>query len=232
MNDKVNGFVLSISDYKENDCLMQVMTKEYGLLSFVGKSAKKISSKNHFLPFCLYEFIFDYKENKTIYSVHGHKLIRSYFDNQDLEYIAFKNIIAELALKNRDIDTYDALVFVFDRLSGENRYLLGSMFVSYLIKCSGITPVVDGCVVCGNTKVVAVSDQQGGFLCIDHLGGNEILSVEHLKKFRLLIKATFENYDVVRDFDYDNKDFSIFMDFFLTNSEEQIHSYNFYQTIC
>ena len=84
MNDKIKGFVLSLSDYKEADVLMQVLTKDYGILSLVGKSAKKLSSKNHFLPTCLYEFILDYKDGKTIYSIHGSRLLENYFEDGDI----------------------------------------------------------------------------------------------------------------------------------------------------
>lgn len=231
MNDKVKGFILSVNDYSESDLIMQVLTKEYGIISLIGKSSKKINSKNHFLPMCIYEFIIDYKEGKTIFSVHGQKLIKSYFDNSDLEFITFKNILIELTLKNKDIDSFDELTFVFDKMTNDNKYLLGSMYVSYLIKCFGITPVVDGCVICNNQKVVSLSSSQGGFLCINHLNGNEILSVDHLKKFRLLVKAKFENYDSIKDVEYDYKDFSTFVEFFLDNTDMVLKSFNFYQTI-
>lgn len=231
MNDKINGFVLSQSDYRESDVLMQVLTKDYGIISLIAKASKKINSKNHFLPMCLYEFIIDYKDNKTIYSIHGSKLIKSYFEDSDIEMISFKNIICELALKNRDINTYDELCFVFDNLNSENKYLLGSMFLSYLIKLFGITPIVDSCALCNNTKVVSISNRHGGFLCMNHLNGEEILSIERLKKFRLMIKGSFDNYDVLKDFEYEYRDFSLLMEFFLDNSDLKIKSYEFYRTI-
>jgi len=231
MNDKINGFVLSQSDYRESDVLMQVLTKDYGIISLIAKASKKINSKNHFLPMCLYEFIIDYKDNKTIYSIHGSKLIKSYFEDSNIEMISFKNIICELALKNRDINTYDELCFVFDNLNSENKYLLGSMFLSYLIKLFGITPIVDSCALCNNTKVVSISNRHGGFLCMNHLNGEEILSIERLKKFRLMIKGSFDNYDVLKDFEYEYRDFSLLMEFFLDNSDLKIKSYEFYRTI-
>lgn len=231
MNDKINGFVLSQSDYRESDVLMQVLTKDYGIISLIAKASKKINSKNHFLPMCLYEYIIDYKDNKTIYSIHGSKLIKSYFEDSDIEMISFKNIICELALKNRDINTYDELCFVFDNLNSENKYLLGSMFLSYLIKLFGITPIVDSCALCNNTKVVSISNRHGGFLCMNHLNGEEILSIERLKKFRLMIKGSFDNYDVLKDFEYEYRDFSLLMEFFLDNSDLKIKSYEFYRTI-
>ena len=231
MNDKINGFVLSLSDYKEADVLMQVLTKQYGILSLVAKASKKLNSKNHFLPMCLYEFIIDHKDNKTIYSTHGSKLIKSYFEDKDIEMISFKNLICELTLKNREIDTYDELCFVFNKLNIDKKYLLGSMFISYLIKQFGITPIVDSCALCDNKQVVSLSNRHGGFLCKNHLNGEEIIEVDRLKKFRLMIKGSFENYDVLKEFVYDFKDFSLLMSFYLNHSDIKIKSYDFYRTL-
>ncbi len=231
MNDKVNGFVLTESEYKESDTLLQVLTKEYGILSMVAKAAKKLNSKNHFLPMCLYEFIIDYKDNKTIYTVHGHKLLENYFESEDIEMVSFKNILIELTIKNRDIPTYDNLCFVFKELNKLNKYLLGSMYVSYLIKEFGITPVVDNCAMCDSKKVVGISNRHGGFLCINHIGHEETVSVERLKKFRLMIKGSFENYDILKDFDYEFIDFSLLMDFFISNSDLRIKAYEFYRSL-
>lgn len=231
MNDKIKGFVLSINDYQENDVLLRVCTKEYGILSLVGKSAKKLSSKNHYLNMCIYEFLIDLKMNKTIYTIHNQKLLNNYFEDSDIEMMSFKNILCEASIKNEDIDTYDALAFVFERLNKENKYLLGSMFFSYLIKQFGITPIVDRCALCDNQKVVAISNSQGGFLCTNHLNGNELLPVDRLKKFRLIIKATFENYDVVKDFIYDKKDFDLIVSFFLSNTDLKLKSYEFFNLL-
>lgn len=231
MNDKIRGFILSESDYKETDILMQVLTKEYGVISLVGKASKKLDSKNHFLPMCLYEFIIDYKDNKTIFSVHGSKLVKSYFEDSDIDMMSFKNILIELTLKNKDINTYDELVFVFDNIDKDNKYLLGSMYVSYLIKKFGIMPVVDECVVCGGKKVVGVSNSQGGFLCEKHLNGESILPVNTLKKFRLIIKGEFKDYDILKEFAYNSNDFYLITNFYLENAYIKLKSYDFYKTL-
>lgn len=231
MNDKINGFVLSLSDYRDADVLMQVLTKQYGILSFISKSAKKINSKNHCLPFCLYEFIIDYKDNKTIYSVHNQKLLGNYFEDKNIEMMSFKNILIELTLKNKDVDTFDELCFVFENLNDKNKYLLGSLYLSFLAKRFGVNPVVDGCVVCGNKKVVALSNKHGGFLCLNHIGGENVLDVETLKRFRLINKAEFKNYDVIKDIEFEQKDFDLMMSFYLENTDLKIKSYDFYKTI-
>ncbi|MBQ1691266.1 MAG: DNA repair protein RecO, partial [Erysipelotrichaceae bacterium] len=231
MNDKITAFVLNQSDYKEADVLMQVASKEYGIISLVGKAGKKLSSKNHFLPMCLYEFIIDYKEGKDIFSIHGYKLLENYFEDKDIGMMSFKNVILELVLKNRDIDCFDPLLFVFRNINKENRYLPGCMFLSYIIKRFGITPIVDGCALCGNKKVVTLSNRHGGFLCLEHMGSEHPLPVETLKKFRLIIKGEFKDYEVLKQFPYDYRDFTLLMDFYLANSDVRLRSYDFYKTI-
>jgi len=231
MNDKVEAFVLSQSDYKDNDLLLQVISKEYGHLSLVGKSAKKISSKNHFLVMCIYEFIIDYKFGKTIYSIHGSRLLNNYFEDNDIELITIKNIICELTLKNKEIDLYDALVFVFDHFNKDNAYLLLCMFLSYLIKRFGITPVVDACAICGKKEVISFSNNAGGFLCKDHINGQEIMSIDTLKKIRLIIKGELKDFEILKQFDYSYNDFVILMEFFIHNSDIRINSYDLLKQI-
>ena len=74
----------------------------------------------------------DYQEGKTIYTVHGSRLLENYFESEDIDMMAFKNILTEITLKNREIDTFAQLHFVFSNLKKENRFLLGSIYLSYL----------------------------------------------------------------------------------------------------
>lgn len=230
MNDKVRGIVLSLSDYKEADVLMQVITLEYGFISLVGKAAKKLDSKNHFLPMCEYEFIIDYKDGKTIYSIHGHKLLNNFFESNDIVMMSFKNIMLELALKNKEINSYNELLFLLKTINNQNKYLLGSLYFSYITKQFGIMPEVDHCVMCSNKKVVSLSNRAGGFLCFDHSNGISE-SVETLKKFRMIVKANFSNYDVLKDFVYDLSDFKLICSFYLENSDARLKTYDFYLSL-
>lgn len=231
MNDKVKGFVLTQIDYRESDMLMQVLTKEYGIISLVGKASKKLDSKNHFLPMCIYEFMIDYKDGKTIYSIHGSKLIDSFFEDSDIEMMSFKNILIEATIKNKDISTYDELTFVFKNINKKNRYLLGSMYFSYLTKRFGVMPSVDGCVNCGYKKVVSLSNNGGGFVCEKHTNGLRVLPVDRLKKFRLVVKGEFKDYEVLKDFEYDINDFYLIANFFVENADLKMKSYEFYKTL-
>ena len=235
MNDKIEALVLNINDYKDNDFILQVISKDVGFLSLVVKGAKKIDTKQHFNNLCLYEFIIDYKDNKTIYTVHNGKLIKSYYEDKDLLLLSFKNILLELTSKSKEsyeLGMYQNLINSLDDINRNNMYLKGSLYISYLLKLHGISPHVDSCVICGNKKVVAISNRYGGFLCKEHLNNEIIESVDYLKKFRLINKANYENYDLIKDVEFDLKDFKIILDFFMENSDIDIKSYKFFKGLC
>ena len=222
MNDKINCFILNALDYKDNDLLLQVLTKDHGILSLVSKGAKKINAKNRYMPLCLYEFLFDYKDNKTIYTLKNGKLLHSYFEYEDLELITFKNIIIEVTYKSKEVINslyYDNLVYLFDRLNKDNMFLLGSLYFSFLLDEYGISPNVDECLVCANKSVIGLSNKLGGFVCQKHVSSNEILEVDRLKKFRYVIKAKMHNYE------------DLIINFFIDNSDLRLKAYEFYQKI-
>ena len=231
MRDKIKAIVLTIEDYRENDLMLQCLSKDKGYLTIICKSAKKISSSSHFYPGNIYEFIVDLKDNKTIYLALGNKLINNFYQIDNLKLLAFKNIIFELCLKAKELDyaeAYDNLSIIQSNINEENMYLLGSLFIAYNLKLYGLSPQVDGCVSCGNRKVVSISSPLGGFVCESHLSSNKRLDADVLKKFRLINKANFHNYDLIKDVEYKKEDFKLIMDFFIYNSESKIKTYDFY----
>lgn len=233
MNDKIKGLVLNINDYKENDVILQIISEDKGFLSLIVKGQKKINTKRHFNNLCLYEFIIDYKDNKTIYTLHNGKLIESYYEDNDLMLLAFKNIIVELCYKSKELyekEMYFNIVHCLKMMNKNNLYLLGSLFVSYILKINGISPNVDECVICGNKKVISISNSYGGFLCEAHKGEEIIYDQIRLKKFRLINKANYNNYELI-DIDYDFKDFMTIINFYIINSETNVKAYKFYKDL-
>lgn len=234
MNDKVEGLILKTQDYKDNDLMLFVLTKDLGIFSFIGKASKKITTKQHFFEGSTYEFIYDYKDNKTIYSIHGSKLIKNYYDLNDTKLFAFKNILFEAVLKSKELiekGTYNNLIFVLDSINHNNKYLLGSLFMSYLCKLHGICPNVDECVVCKNKKVVSIANNLGGFVCLEHLSGLKPLDLDTLKRFRLITKADFKDYEVIKKNPYSLNDFKLISEFFIENSSINLKAYDFYLKI-
>lgn len=234
MNDKISGIILEASAYKENDLLLKVFIEDGEIISLIGKGSQKMSAHNHYVPFSLYEFIIDIKENKTMYTPKSAKLIKSYYIDNDLKMLSFNNLIANALIKNKeelDFEDYSILLFILEKENDRNMYCLGSLFFARLLKKSGIEPIVDGCVECSNSKVIGLSKSLGGFVCKDHAQEQDLEDVIRLKKFRLINKANFDNYDVVSEYDYDEKDLELLVDFYLENSYISLQAYDFFKKI-
>ena len=110
-------------------------------------------------------------------------------------------------------------------------FLLGSLYISYLLKINGLMPNVDKCVVCGKKQVVSISNNLGGFLCAKHIGGHRVFGLEQLKKFRLINKADFINYPSIQNIKFESQDFQIMMDFLIDNCDLNLKSYQFYKQL-
>jgi DNA repair protein RecO (recombination protein O) len=230
MNDKVIGIVLNQFDYRENDIIIKVLTKEMGVISFVVRGAKKAKSKNNSgcLQFSKSEFLFNYKENKNIFSLKTVTLKKMYFDD-DLINISLKSIFTEIIDRTYDLENYfeyyDLLEFCLEHFN-ENKYLVSSLYLAKVLVLQGINPFVDGCVGCGSKQVLNISSSMGGFVCLECNDSNQIIDIEMLKKFRLINKAELNNYEMIKNINFNKNDFRLIMDFFIYQTNLKINAYD------
>ena len=68
MNEQIDAIILSLTDYKENDAIIHVLTQENGRMSFVGQGVRKVTSKNgrNIQPCTHCTILYDHKENKAM----------------------------------------------------------------------------------------------------------------------------------------------------------------------
>ena len=61
--------------------------------------------------------------------------------------------------------------------------------------------------------------------------GEDLMEVDTLKKFRLINKASFENYDVIKDIEFSFDDFKLLVEFYEMNSEINLKSFKIYKEL-
>lgn len=234
MISNIKGIIIRIRDYKDNDQLLDVLTSEYGVISLIARGTKKPKAKLHYLISSLYEFSFDYKENHTMFMIINSSLIKSYIAYDDALMNAFISIFYEIIFKFKDFsnsETYDNLEFLLNNLSHSNHLLLGSIFISYIMRINGIIPYVDGCVVCNKRRVVSISNDLGGFVCEEHSQSNPYFDIELLKDFRIICKATYKDYEAIKGYKISEALFDALCQFFMYNSDVKLKSYEFYMRV-
>ncbi|MGN1398806.1 MAG: DNA repair protein RecO [Erysipelotrichaceae bacterium] len=210
MNDRIDGIVVNQIDYKENDQIITVVSKDYGKLSLYVKGFKKINSKNssacQLLDYS--SFLLDYYPHKNIQILKSASLIEQYQSiKQDYQKIAISSLMCEISSQTDNANDFAVLKQSLDLLTAtEQPYLVLNLFLAQHLRQLGIAPYVDGCVICNrNNRIETISINDGGFLCSD-CNDNQIekISLDFLKKFRYINKATLDKYDKLLQLDLDD----------------------------
>ena len=241
MNDTTLGIILKQSEYKNNDALIKVLTKEYGKLSIVVKGIRKATSKNSSscMPFCTSEFIFDYKYNQSIYNLKKSSIVTNNFKIYDsLEKLSACNVIAQiidttLPDMHKDSELFEICDYLLKKVNlNVDIYMCICLILVKILKINGIVPNVKCCINCGNEVISSLSLQGGGFVCKGCQKDFyfESLAVNRLKKFRYLVMAEYKDYDTLFElFTCDLSDCDLFMNFLKLHSGTNIKSYEFFK---
>ena len=228
------GLVISANDYREKDVILTVLLEDDRIKSLITKGAKTLSSKKRMvaMPYTLCEFVFDDNEVKKFAFLNSSHLIASYFSANDIAQNAALSLIGELTwrIEERDILSFDLVKRCFE-MCKEDTFLAVTFYLAQLLKALGLSPMVDHCVFCGETKVVAFSNQEGGFLCKDHLDKGNVVSLERLKKLRLINKCPLDSIDLLKDYHFDYHDFILEAEFFFYHTDLKLKAYEFFKTI-
>ena len=205
MNNSFDVFILKQTDYREHDVIIQALSKEYGVLSLIVKGMKKQTSKLAY-AFQLFSFTrisIDFVSTDKLHTVKGASVINSHrILREDLDCLAIQSVCAELTLKLAQshslFDVYQNLVTLME--TKEDKLTVMNLYLAKLLALEGNSPMVDGCVICSHTKdITSISLEEGGFVCRYcnqqlHL---PLLDVELLQAYRVIHKASFDNYDAL-----------------------------------
>jgi DNA repair protein RecO (recombination protein O) len=190
---KVKGIIISESNYSETSKLLKIITEEYGIISVLAKGAKSLKSKLRSVTTKLTyaEFQINYKENKISNLICADVINPFVNIKSDLLNISYASFILELTeqvmKQSNEKDIFNLLTSTllkinegFDPVIVTN--ILELKYLSYL----GIKPVLDSCAVCGNTNVLTVSTNKGGFVCPNCHTNERIVSTKTIKILRVL----------------------------------------------
>ncbi|QIK70165.1 DNA repair protein RecO [Erysipelothrix sp. HDW6C] len=171
MNNSDEGFVISTTPYREHDCMVHFLGKEYGLIRFVLPGYYKPKSKQGSLglEFSQVRYRFNFQENRLNRILNG-ELIEGYLHQRtDLEWLMMMSLASEITVRTYDPSAhfyfYDHIALLF---SSNNLMKAMIEFIVGIIKHQGFTPDISGCVVCGSQHINTFSIERGGYLCTMH----------------------------------------------------------------
>lgn len=199
MDKEVEGIVLKETLYSETSKVIQVLTKEYGLIGIMAKGASSIKSplRSLAVPFLYAKFNINYKEDKLSILKNG-IVIKLFGSNiKDLKLYAYISYICELSYnvlkENNNKEIFNILRDGLNKITeGFNPEVIKSIIEFKYLDYLGITPNFDICQKCNETKEpFAIDGKIGGFVCKDCYT-NEIKVSSNYKK----IINRFQNVDI------------------------------------
>ena len=190
---RVNGIIISENPYKESSKLLNIITKEYGVIGVIAKGAKGIKSKlrNVSTKMTYAEFQIYYREGKLSTLICADIINPLNNIRSNLLKISFASYLLDLTSQvlkeNNNKDIYNILVSALLKIEeGLDEGILTNIaelkYLSYL----GISPNFDTCAICGNSKIITLSTEKGGFICSEHHTNERIVNSKTLKIIRML----------------------------------------------
>lgn len=192
MNKQIEGIIIREKDYSDTSKIIDVFTKDYGIIGVIAKGSKSMKSKLRSVTNKFTYGIFNlyYKENKlsTLREV-------DIIDNlskikTDITRIAYSTFLVDLAeqvyKQKEDSDIYNLLISSLIKINnGFDTLAITNIVELKCLKYLGVMPSLNGCCVCGCKDVVTLSSDRGGYICESCRRGEPLINEKTLKLIRM-----------------------------------------------
>lgn len=190
---EVEGFILSETPYGETSKIINVLTKEKGLIGIMCKGAK--SMKSHLRattqPFTYGLFYLNYKEDKlsiltNVDIINPFINIRSDLDKINMvAYLA--KLITQVVKQTNDDKIYDLFISTILKIeSGLDPVTLGNILELKLLPTLGVGLNLDSCIKCGTkNNIVTIDASYGGLICKNCYENELIVDLKVVKLIRM-----------------------------------------------
>lgn len=188
----VEGFVVSTTDYQEKSRIINIFTKEYGIIGCISKGCKSLKSKLRLgsEKFAYGTFHLSYKENALSTLIEVDTIDYLVNIRSDIKLLSYLAYITELSTnvykESNNEEIYDLYKNTILKLEEKhNPKIITNILELQYLKYLGIDLNLDECVNCGSTKVVTLSLSKGGYICSNCRTNETIISEKVMKLLRL-----------------------------------------------
>ena len=184
----VDGIVIATRNYSETSKIIDIFTKEYGIISVIAKGCKSLKSNLRSIADKLIyaSFTIYYKKDKL--STLKEATVKSNFSSikKDIKKISYASYIMDLTTQvykqSNESEIYDLFISSLVKINENFEPLIITNIIELkYLNYLGIMLNLDGCSVCGCKNVVTLSSNRGGYLC-NKCRGNEFITSEKIIK--------------------------------------------------
>ena len=205
----VEGIVINTKNYGDTSKIIDIFTKEYGIIGVMAKGCKSLKSnlrsvtdKLTYANFTIY-----YKKDKL--SLLSEASIINNFSNikKDIEKISYASFLLDLTnqvyKQSESEDLYDLLISSLIKINDNfNPLIITNIIELKYLEYLGVMPNLDGCSICGSKNVITLSSDKGGYLCKKCHTNEPIVSEKAIKLVRMY---TLVDINKISKLDLNNK---------------------------
>ena len=221
MIEKVEGIVINEKAYGETSKIINVITKEYGIIGIIAKGARTLKSEFRVstakLSYAYFNII--YKEGKLSTLVSAD--IINPFKNiiKDINKISYAVYILELSeqvVKQTNQNIFDLMLSGLIKINeGYDPLIIMNIIELKYLDYLGVMPVLDRCSVCGSTNnIVTLSSDKGGYVCKNCYSTEKIISEKAIKLIRLFYYVDISKISKLEIGDVSKKEINDFLDMY------------------
>ena len=170
---EVEGIILSVTPYGETSKIINVYTKEYGIIGIMCKGAmgmkSRLRSSTQKLTYGVFNIYYKKDKLSTLTSIdiiNPFKNIKG--DILLIRYVSYLSDLVNQVLKQtNEKHIYDDFINTLLKIEeGLNPIVLTNILEVKLLDFLGVGLNLTSCIICGNKKeIVTLSSEKGGLIC-------------------------------------------------------------------
>jgi DNA repair protein RecO (recombination protein O) len=189
---EVEGLIIKDTNYSESSKIINIYTKELGLIGVMAKGARNIKSKLRSVTGQLVygQFNLYYKEKglSTLISVDVLNSFKNIIlDIRKISYATYLLDLSSQVINQVHDNLFDLLLAALIKIDeGYDPGVITNIIEIKYLEHLGIKPEIDRCTLCGNqNNIITISSDAGGYICQDCYTNEYIVSDKCLKLIRM-----------------------------------------------
>ena len=193
MIQKVEGIIVNVTPYGDTSKIINVYTKEHGIIGIMAKGANSLKSKfrSATTRFTYGSFQIYYKEGKlsTLISVDvidDFKNIKT--DITLVSYLAYiSELVTQVYKQSNESEIYLLYINILKKLNEKlDPLILTNILELKLLDYLGIGLNLDSCIKCGTTtNIITIDPDYGGYICSNCHQNEKIVDLRCIKLIRM-----------------------------------------------
>ena len=222
MLHEVEGFILTEIPYGETSKIINVLTREYGIIGIMCKGAKSLKSKNRVstmkLTYAKFNIYFKNDKLSTLVSADIIDPLKNI--KGDIILTSFLSYLSELTHQvvkdNNNSKIYDDFIECVLKIEkGLDPLVLTNILEIKYLEFLGVLFNLDECIMCGSKNNIATIDSdKGGFVCLNCLTNEVIVPKKVIQLIRMYYYVNIKSIDNINVDEENKKIINRFLDLY------------------